>query len=124
MLANIKSGASQVVDARSSSRFTGEEPEPRAGMVAGHIPGSKNLPFARLFNTDGTWKRGNELKAVFIDAGVDLAKPMITTCGSGVTAADLLFGAHLLGKTDVSLYDGSWGEWGADPSTPKATGPA
>lgn len=124
MLANIKSGASQVVDARSSSRFTGEEPEPRAGMVAGHIPGSKNLPFARLFNTDGTWKRGNELKAVFIDAGVDLAKPMITTCGSGVTAADLLFGAHLLGKTDVSLYDGSWGEWGADPSTPKATGTA
>lgn len=113
-----------VVDARSSSRFTGEEPEPRADMASGHIPGSRNLPYARLFNADGTWKRGNELKAVFIDAGIDLNKPLITSCGSGVTAAVLLFGAALLGKTDVSLYDGSWAEWGSDPLTPKATGAA
>lgn len=120
----LGSKATQIVDARSFSRFTGEEPESRADIASGHIPGSRNLPYARLFNTDGTWKRGNELKAVFIDAGVDLSKPIITTCGSGVTAAVLLFGAALLGKQDVALYDGSWTEWGSDPATPKATGPA
>jgi thiosulfate/3-mercaptopyruvate sulfurtransferase len=120
----IAAKSAVVVDARSSSRFTGEEPEPRANMASGHIPGSRNLPYARLFNTDGTWKRANELKAVFIDAGIDLSRPMITSCGSGVTAAVLLFGAALLGKTDVALYDGSWAEWGSDPATPKATGAA
>lgn len=120
----LKSKSAVVLDARSSSRFTAEEPEPRADMASGHIPGSRNLPYARLFNTDGTWKRGNELKAVFIDAGIDVSKPLITTCGSGVTAAVLLFGAALLGARDVALYDGSWAEWGSDPLTPKATGPA
>ncbi len=124
VLEAIQDSSRQIVDARSSSRFSGEEPEPRASMASGHIPGSRNLPYARLFHADGTWKRGNELKAVFIDAGIDLSRPMITTCGSGVTAAVLLFGAALLGKEDVALYDGSWSEWGADPATPKATGPA
>ncbi len=114
----------QIVDARSASRFTGEEGEPRAGMAAGHIPGSRNLPQSQLFNPDNTWKRGEDLQAAFMAAGVDLNKPMVTTCGSGVTAAVLLFGAHLLGKTDIMLYDGSWSEWGADPQTPKAQGPA
>ena len=87
-------------------------------------PGSRNAPQSEFFNADNTWKLGDELRAVFDAAGVDLARPMVTTCGSGVTAAVVLFGAHLLGKEDVRLYDGSWSEWGADPATPKATGPA
>jgi thiosulfate/3-mercaptopyruvate sulfurtransferase len=88
------------------------------------MPGAKSLPQGELFNADGSWKRGGSLRAAFEAAGVDLTKPMVTTCGSGVTAAVLLFGAHLLGKDDVRLYDGSWSEWGADPALPKATGPA
>ena len=96
----------------------------RAVMASGHIPGSVCLPYSKLFNADGTWKRGFELRGLFIEAGIDIDKPMITTCGSGVTAAAVLFGARLLGKKDVTLYDGSWSEWGADPKTPKATGPA
>ena len=113
-----------IVDARSAVRFAGEEGEPRPGLASGHIPGSLNLPQSRLFEADNRWKRGEALRAEFDKAGVDLGKPMVTTCGSGVTAAVLLFGAHLLRKDDVTLYDGSWSEWGADPSTPKATGAA
>jgi thiosulfate/3-mercaptopyruvate sulfurtransferase len=112
----------QIVDARPASRFAGEDGEPRPGVEAGHIPGSRSLPQSELFRSDNSWKRGEELRSAFDAAGVDLAKPMVTTCGSGVTAAVLLFGARLLGKEDVKLYDGSWSEWGADPSTPKATG--
>jgi thiosulfate/3-mercaptopyruvate sulfurtransferase len=114
----------EIVDARSAVRFAGEQAEPRPGLASGHIPGSRNLPQGRLFEADNRWKRGDALRAEFEQAGVDLGKPMVTTCGSGVTAAVLLFGAHLLGKEDVRLYDGSWSEWGADPSTPKATGTA
>jgi thiosulfate/3-mercaptopyruvate sulfurtransferase len=77
-----------------------------------------------LFNEDGTWKQGDALAAAFADAGVDMDKPMVTTCGSGMTASAVAFAAHLLGKDDVAVYDGSWTEWGADPATPKATGPA
>jgi len=124
MKANVESGAEQVLDARGAARFTGEEADPRPEVASGHIPGSKNLPYDRLFNPDGTWKRGDALKAVFEDAGIDLAKPLVTTCGSGVTASVLLFGAALLGKGDVALYDGSWSEWGTNASTPKATGAA
>ena len=120
----VHSDGHELVDARSASRFAGEDPEPRYGVAPGHIPGSKNLPQGRLFNPDNSFKRGDDLLAVFAEAGVDLEKPMVTTCGSGVTAAVLMFGAHLLGKEDVKLYDGSWAEWGADPSTPKATGRA
>ncbi|MDQ2892663.1 MAG: 3-mercaptopyruvate sulfurtransferase [Pseudomonadota bacterium] len=123
MKANIDSEAEQVVDARSTARFTGEEPDPRPATHAGHIPGSKNLPYDRLFDTDGTWKTGAALTTAFTDAGVDVDKPIVTTCGSGITASVLAFGLHLLGK-DAALYDGSWSEWGADRSTPKATGTA
>lgn len=114
----------QIVDARSAARFAGEEPEPRAGVMPGHIPGARNLPQGQLFDENNVWKRGDDLRREFQEAGVDLRKPMVTTCGSGVTAAVLLLGAHLLGKTDVRLYDGSWSEWGMDPSTPKARGAA
>jgi thiosulfate/3-mercaptopyruvate sulfurtransferase len=120
----VHSDEHEIVDARGPGRFAGEEAEPRPGMSPGHIPGSRNVPQGTLFNADNSFKQGDELRAIFEQAGVDLAKPMITTCGSGVTAATLLFGAHLLGKDDVRIYDGSWSEWGADPSTPKATGAA
>jgi thiosulfate/3-mercaptopyruvate sulfurtransferase len=114
----------QIVDARSTARFAGEEQEPRPGLASGHIPGSRNLPQTQLFNPDNSWKQGETLRAAFDAAGVDLSKPMVATCGSGVTAAVVLFGAHLLGKTDTKLYDGSWSEWGADPALPKETGQA
>jgi thiosulfate/3-mercaptopyruvate sulfurtransferase len=120
----LGSGSHEIVDARGAGRFSGEEAEPRPGMASGHIPGAKNLPQGRLFNADNSWKQGEALRAAFDSAGVDLGKPMVATCGSGVTACVLLFGAHLLGKEDVKLYDGSWSEWGADPATPKATGTA
>ena len=121
MKANVDSGAEQVVDARSAARFTGEEPDPRPATHAGHIPGSKNLPQGQLFNADGTWKTGDALRQAFEAAGVDLERPMVATCGSGITAAVLAFGAHLVGK-EMPIYDGSWSEWGADRSTPKAMG--
>jgi thiosulfate/3-mercaptopyruvate sulfurtransferase len=123
MKANIDSGAEQVVDARSAARFTGDEPDPRPATHAGHIPGSKNLPYGALFNADGSWKQGDALKAAFEGAGVDVSKPVATTCGSGITAAVLAFGLHLLGN-NAALYDGSWSEWGADRTTPKAMGAA
>ncbi len=124
LLALVGAGTHEIVDARPAARFEGGSGEPRPGLASGHIPGSRNLPQSELFNADGSWKRGEPLRAAFAAAGVDLARPMVTTCGSGVTAAVLLFGAHLLGKDDVRLYDGSWSEWGADPDTPKATGAA
>ena len=123
MRANVDSGAEQVLDARSAARFSGEEPDPRPSTSAGHIPGSKNLHYSDLFKADGTWKRGDELRAVYEGAGIDLARPLVTTCGSGITASVLAFGAHLLGN-EAAVYDGAWSEWGADRSTPKAMGAA
>ena len=124
MLANLGSHREQVVDARGRARFTGEEGDFRPNIAAGHIPGSRNLPYNLLFAHDGTFASEKDLKRAFDEAGIDHDKPVVTTCGGGVTAAVLLFALHLLGKNDVALYDGSWSEWGADPATPKATGPA
>ena len=120
-VARALAGGTQVIDARSPSRFAGEEPEPRAGVVPGHMPGAINLHYARLFHADGSWQRGDDLRSVLAEAGVDPARPIVATCGSGVTAAALAFALHLLGH-DAPVYDGSWAEWGADPATPKATG--
>jgi thiosulfate/3-mercaptopyruvate sulfurtransferase len=124
VLANLASCAAQVVDARGAGRFTGADPEPRAGMASGHIPGSRNLPAGKMLDGEGRWKREDALRQSFTEAGVDLDRPLIMSCGSGITACNLLFGAALLGKSDVTIYDGSWSEWGADPETPKATGRA
>lgn len=117
-----KLGDHEILDARSAGRFSGTDPEPRAGLRGGHIPGSKNVPFTSLLNADGTMKTPDALRAVFAAAGVDLAKPAITTCGSGVTAAIISLALERIGKTDHSLYDGSWTEWGAFPTLPVATG--
>lgn len=119
-LAAMRATTDQIVDARSPARFAGAEPEPRPGVVPGHIPGSLNLHYARLFAPDGRWKRGSELAAAFAEAGVDLDRPTIATCGSGVTACAILFGLRLLGR-EGALYGGSWAEWGGDPTTPKTT---
>ena len=123
MRANLSSRAEQVADARPGPRFRGEEPDLRPGTATGHIPGARNVPASTLFADDGTWKRGDALASAFETAGVDLTKPIVTSCGSGITAAVLSFGAHLLGR-EAALYDGSWAEWGKDPATPKATGAA
>jgi thiosulfate/3-mercaptopyruvate sulfurtransferase len=124
ILANLGTAEDQLLDARGAGRFTGADSEIRPGMPSGHIPGSRNLPFGQVLNSDGTFRDEAGLRAAFTEAGIDLARPVVTTCGSGVTAAVLLFAMHLLGKEDVALYDGSWSEWGADPDTPKATGAA
>ena len=117
-----KLGESEIVDARSPGRFYGKDPEPRPGLRAGHIPGSKNVFYKDLLKADDTMKSPDEMRQVFVEAGVDLGKPVITSCGSGVTAAILSLGLTRMGKTDHSLYDGSWTEWGMFPTLPIATG--
>jgi len=119
-----KLGDYEIVDARGASRFEGTDPEPRPGLRSGHIPGSKNVPFATLLNADGTMKSPEALKAVFEAAGVDLRKPVITSCGSGVTAAILSLALDVIGHRNHSLYDGSWSEWGMYGDLPVETGPA
>ena len=113
-----------LADARGKGRFEATEPEPRAGIAGGHIPGARNLPFGQLYNQDGTFKSLDEIRRLFADAGLDPAEPFIASCGSGVTATSLIFAANLLGADSGRLYDGSWTEWGADAATPKAVGPA
>lgn len=120
--AATKLGEAEIIDARSAGRFAGSEPEPRDGLRGGHIPGSKNVPYGDLLNPDGTMKSPAATRRVFEAAGVDLGKPAITTCGSGVTAAILSLALERMGKADHSLYDGSWAEWGAFATLPVATG--
>ena len=118
----VEDGSHEIVDARPAARFAGRDPEPRPGLQSGHIPGSRSLPQSEMFTADHRWKSPGEIAAAFAQAGVDLDRPVITTCGSGVTAAILLFAAHRLGRRDVRLYDGSWSEWGADSGLPKEKG--
>ena len=119
-----KLGDHEIVDARAAERFRGEVAEPRPGLRSGHIPGSKNLPFGLLYAADGTLKPVDELRAAFEAAGVDLSRPVITSCGSGVTAASLFLALECIGQHDHSLYDGSWAEWGSFPDLKIATGDA
>jgi len=119
-----KLGDHTIIDARAPERFRGDAPEPREGLRAGHIPGSRNVFFRSLLKVDGTMKEVPSLQKAFADAGADLTKPVITTCGSGVTAAILALALERIGKTDHSLYDGSWSEWGMYDDLPIATGAA
>ena len=114
----------QVADARGPGRFTGAEPEPRPGLRGGHMPGARNVHYAKLVNDDGTMKAPDEIRAVFVGCGIDPAKPIVTSCGSGVTAAVLALGLAEIGNQKTALYDGSWTEWGSDPDLPAVTGEA
>jgi thiosulfate/3-mercaptopyruvate sulfurtransferase len=125
LVANLAGGAEQVLDARAAGRFAGTAPEPRAGLRGGHIPGSRSLPVDRLVDpATMTVLPPERLAALFRDAGIDTARPVVTTCGSGITASALAFALFLAGNREAAVYDGSWSEWGRpDAGTPVATGP-
>jgi len=118
MRRNLESRREQTLDARSRGRFAGTEPEPRAGLRGGHIPGSLNLPYDMLYRPDATFLPPDWLRQAFAAAGVDVRKPVATTCGSGVTASVLALGLHLIGHKKVAVYDGSWTEWAGRSDTP------
>ncbi len=122
VLRNVQTQADMVLDARAAGRFSGEQPEPRAGMRSGHIPGSRNLPYTDLLNPDGTFRDPAALRARLAQAGVDGSRVVVTSCGSGVTACILTLGMRLAGLPGGAVYDGSWTEWGGRPDTPIATG--
>ena len=124
MIANVQSQVEQVIDARAADRFEGRVPEPRPGLRPGHIPGSHNLPYGNLIASDGAMKPLDDLRAAFTGIGVDLAKPIATSCGSGVSAAVLTLALYRLGIENPALYDGSWSEWGVLNGPDIATGPA
>jgi thiosulfate/3-mercaptopyruvate sulfurtransferase len=115
--------AAQLVDARPAGRFTGETPEPRAGLRSGHMPGARSVPSSSVISAAGTLADGETLERLFTEAGVDLARPIVTTCGSGVSAATLALALARLGRADVAVYDGSWTEWGGRADTPVVKGP-
>ncbi|MDA9449790.1 MULTISPECIES: 3-mercaptopyruvate sulfurtransferase [Bradyrhizobium] len=125
LIANVESRAEQVIDARAGDRFEGRAPEPRAGIRSGHIPGARNVPYNQLFDAaTGTMKPLEDLRAAFTSAGVKLDAPIVTSCGSGVSAGVLTLALYRLGITDTALYDGSWSEWGQEGGPAIATGPA
>ena len=121
--ATLEGGAAQVVDARPAARFRGEAPEPRPGLRSGHMPGALNVPFDQVVTADGRLQTADAIAEAFRQAGVDLSRPIVTTCGSGVTASTLALALARLGREDVAVYDGSWSEWGANPDVPVVTGP-
>jgi thiosulfate/3-mercaptopyruvate sulfurtransferase len=122
--ANLDRPTEQVVDMRSAGRFAATEPEPRAGIRGGHIPGSHNVPFETLVHADGTMRSASELRSLLERAGVDPNRPIVASCGSGVTACALVLALQHLGHDRVAVYDGSWTEWGGSADTPVATGVA
>jgi thiosulfate/3-mercaptopyruvate sulfurtransferase len=122
MKALIKDRSAVVVDARSAERFSGRAQEPRAGLRSGRMPGAHNLPYVRLLRQDGTLKSQAQIEALFNEAGVDLSKPVVTSCGSGITASLLALALAEIGHRRTAVYDGSWSEWGADQSLPIETG--
>jgi thiosulfate/3-mercaptopyruvate sulfurtransferase len=122
--AALAGAATQLVDARPPGRFTGETPEPRAGLRRGHMPGARSVPSAAVITPEGTLADAEALERIFTEAGVDLKRPIVTTCGSGVSAAILSLALARLGRGDVPVYDGSWTEWGGLLDTPVVTGPA
>ena len=121
---NVEKKNLQFVDARTTGRFSGTEAEPRPGLRGGHVPGSRYLPFQEMLQTDNNMKlkSADDLRKLFVDKRIDLSRPIISSCGSGVTAAVLYFSLHLLGHDIVSVYDGSWTEWGGQNDTPVVTG--
>jgi thiosulfate/3-mercaptopyruvate sulfurtransferase len=124
VLAAVQSGSAQIVDARAAARFAGTVPEPRPGLRAGHIPSSRNLPWRDIVDENGKLKSKEVLTAAFATAGLDLERPVIASCGSGVSAAVLILALETVGKTGIGLYDGSWSEWSARADLPIETGPA
>ena len=122
ILRNVETRAELVLDARAAGRFTGEVPEPRAGMRSGHIPGSASVPYTDLLNADGTFRSADAIRARFAQAGVAAGRPVVTSCGSGVTACILTLGLRLAGLPEGAVYDGSWTEWGGRSDTPVGTG--
>jgi thiosulfate/3-mercaptopyruvate sulfurtransferase len=116
--ANIQQRVERLVDTRSAGRFAGLEPEPRPGLRGGHVPGSVNLPFTDLVRPDGTMLGPEELRGRLLDAGIDLSRPVVATCGSGTSACALVLSLHLIGHTQAAVYDGAWAEWGGRADTP------